>query len=321
MVRRFNGRPTWLMAFAVCAALALAAPAAAQGTVRGNVKDSKGQPVEGAKVTIDMQGNARKVHFEAKTDKKGEFFQVGVPIGVYQINAEKDGLGSAPATTNVRLGTTVPIEMVLNTAAAAVVAQSEATGKVFNEGVALLDAGNHAGAIEKFTAAAQGSTKCSACYNNIGSIHLQDKEYDKAEAAFKQAVEVNPNDADAYTGLANVYNAQRKFEEAAAASKKASELSNVLGAAGGGNADALYNQGVALFNGGKPAEAKPLFQQAVQMKADHADAHFMLAQTLVGEANFKDAVAEYEMYLKLSPSGSHAKEAQDNVTTLKPLVK
>lgn len=321
MVRRFSGRPTWLTAFAVCAALALAAPAAAQGTVRGNVKDSAGQPVEGATVSIDMQGNARTVHFEAKTDRKGEFLQVGVPVGLYRITAEKGALGTAPATTNVRLGTTVPITLVLDTAAGAVIEQSAATGKAFQEGVALLDAGNHAGAIEKFTAAAAASPKCSPCFNNIGSIHLQDKQYDQAEVAFKQATVANPGDADAYTGLANVYNAQRKFDLAAEASKKAADLSNVIGAAGGGNPDALYNQGVALFNAGKPGEAKPLFQQAVQMKADHADAHFMLAQTLVGEANFKDAVTEYEMYLKLAPTGSHAKESQDNVTTLKPLVK
>ena len=34
-----------------------------------------------------------------------------------------------------------------------------------------------------------------------------------------------------------------------------------------------------------------------------------------------DAVKEFETYLKLAPSGPNAKQAQDNVTTLKPLVK
>jgi len=303
--------------FAVCAALAFAAPAAAQGTIKGSVRDSKGQPVEGAKVIIDMQGGARTVHYENKTDKKGEFLQVGLPLGSYKVVAEKDALGSAPATTNVRSGIGVPINLVLDTAAAAEVAKSGALKKLFDEGVAMADSGNHAGAIDKFNEAIKMTPKCNDCYDNIGSIHTQDKEYDKAEAAYKKAIEINANDADAYNGLASVYNAQRKFDEAAAASKKASELSGGIGAgsAGGGNADALYNQGVALFNGGKAADAKPLFEQAIQSKPDHADAHFMLGMTLAGE-NPAKAVAEFEEYLKLAPAGAKAEQAKQFIAAL-----
>ena len=56
MVRRLNGRPPWLLVVAVVRRAGVAAPAAAQSTgmIKGVVKDAKGQPVEGAKVTIDM---------------------------------------------------------------------------------------------------------------------------------------------------------------------------------------------------------------------------------------------------------------------------
>jgi tetratricopeptide (TPR) repeat protein len=309
------------MTCAVLAALAVAAPAFAQGQVKGTVVDSKGQPIEGVKVVIDLQGGARTAHFEAKTDKKGEFFQVGLPLGTYKITAEKDALGSAPATTNVRSGAGIPINLVLNTAAAAEIEKSGALKKTFDEGTALMTAGDHAGAIDKFNAAIQINDKCNDCYDNIGKIYSQDKAYDKAETAYKKAIEINANDVDAYNDLASVYNSEKKFDDAANASKKAATLSGGIGASAGGNADSLYNQGVALFNGGKATEAMPLFQQAIQVKPDHADAHFMLGQTLVGQANFKDAVSEYERYLQLAPSGTHAKEAQDNITTLKPLVK
>ena len=58
MVRRMNGQPTWLLAFAMILGLAIAMPALAQSTgmVKGVVKDDKGQPVDGAKVTIEMSG-------------------------------------------------------------------------------------------------------------------------------------------------------------------------------------------------------------------------------------------------------------------------
>ena len=321
MVRQLNGRPSWPMMCAVLAVLAVAAPVFAQGQVKGTVVDPKGQPIEGAKVVIDLQGGARTAHFEAKTDKKGEFFQVGLPLGSYKITAEKDSVGSAPLTTNVRSNPGAGLNLVLNGAAAAEIAKSGALKKAFDEGAALMAAGDHAGAIDKFNAALQINAKCNDCYDNIGKVYAQDKAYDKAEAAYKKAIEIKPDDVDAYNDLASVYNSEKKFDDAADASKKAASLSGGIGAAAGGNADSLYNQGVALFNGGKSTEAMPLFQQAIQVKPDHADAHFMLGQTLVGQANFKDAVSEYEKYLTLAPAGSHAKEAQDNITTLKPLVK
>ena len=75
MLRRLNGRPTRVAKFAMAAVLAAALPAAAQGIAKGVVKDDKGQPVEGAKVTIDMVGGTGR-KFETKTDKKGEFLQM-----------------------------------------------------------------------------------------------------------------------------------------------------------------------------------------------------------------------------------------------------
>src|SRR5207237_5481115 len=103
------------------------------------------------------------------------------------------------------------------------------------------------------------------------------KEYDKAEEAYKKAIEIKADYADAYNGLANIYNAERKFDLAATASAKAAELSSVLGAPGGGNPDALFNQGVILWNAGKVAEAKKQFEATIEAKPDHAEAHFQLA--------------------------------------------
>ena len=48
----------------------------------------KGQPVDGAKVTIEQTGGTGR-KFETKTDKKGEFIQIGLPSGPYKVTAEK----------------------------------------------------------------------------------------------------------------------------------------------------------------------------------------------------------------------------------------
>src|SRR5262249_62032805 len=100
MVRGFNGRHQWLVACAALFALAVTMPAAGQSTgmVRGQVVDTTGKPVEGAKVSIDADANNR--HFETKSDKKGEFVQIGLPPGQYKISAEKEKLAAAPPPVN-----------------------------------------------------------------------------------------------------------------------------------------------------------------------------------------------------------------------------
>jgi hypothetical protein len=104
MVCRLNGRLLGLAGVALLA-LAIAQPAAAQSTgmVKGVVKDASGQPVDGAKVTIDMSEGVNR-HFETKSNKKGEFVQIGLPPGRYTVTAEKDKSASQPSMTAVSIG-------------------------------------------------------------------------------------------------------------------------------------------------------------------------------------------------------------------------
>src|SRR6478672_13220366 len=112
MVRGLNGRHRYVVACTALFALSLAVPAAAQSTgmVRGVVKDAAGKPVEGAKVSIDADANNR--HFDTKSDKKGEFLQIGLAPGGYKVTAEKDKVASAPSMVTVRIAGGNPITLV-----------------------------------------------------------------------------------------------------------------------------------------------------------------------------------------------------------------
>jgi tetratricopeptide (TPR) repeat protein len=324
MVSRLNGRLPWLVACFTAFALALAVPAFAQSTgmIKGVVKDTEGKPVEGAKVVIDMaEGTAR--HFETKTNKKGEFIQIGLQGGSYKVSAEKDKLGSNVADVRVSISRPAEANLVLGAGGPSkeAVAKNTELKKVFDEGVAASRAGNHDDAIAKFTAAAGLNTTCYDCYYNIAFSEMQKKEYDKAEAAYKKAIELKPDYAEAYSGLANMYNATRKFDEAATASAKAMELSGGAaaagGAAGGGNADAMFNQGVILWNAGKIADAKKQFEGAIAANPSHAESHYQLGMALVNEGNLPGAATEFETYLKLAPTGPNAATAKGILGSLK----
>src|SRR6266536_1031604 len=157
MVRRFNGRLPWVLGGAVLFALAAARPVAAQSTgmVKGVVKDTQGQPVDGAKVVIEMsEGTSRR--FETKSNKKGEFIQIGLPSGAYKVTAEKDKQASNTAELRVRVNATAEAVLVIGAPGAAA-ASKEAGAKnaelrqTLEAGLAASQAGNDAEAIAKFT--------------------------------------------------------------------------------------------------------------------------------------------------------------------------
>jgi len=284
MVRRFCARPMWLVTLAIFAVLALVQPAAAQstGVIKGIVVDERGNPIEGAKVIMTMEpAGSRK--FETKTNKKGEYIQIGLATGSYKVAAEKDKLGSEPANVAVRANTTQNANLTLAMASAAATKEAQAKNaaitKVFDEGVQLSNAGQHDAAIAKFQEAIGIIPTCYNCYNNIAYSYTAKKDYANAEEAYKKSMEVKPDDAAAYVGLAGIY-----------------------------------------FNTGKAAEAKPLVEKAVSIDPSNADAHYIYGMTLVAE-NPAKAKSEFEEFMKLAPTAPNAAIAKSLITELEKQIK
>lgn len=284
MVRRISGRASWLFVLALVASLGFSVPVLAQSTgmVKGVVVDDKNQPVDGANVTIEMTGGTGR-KFQTKTNKKGEYIQIGLPSGPYKVVAEKDKLGSAPVNVSVRANTTQDANLMLAIASAAATKEAQAKNaaitKVFDEGVALSNQGQHDEAIAKFNEAIAIIPTCYNCYNNIAFSYSAKKDFAGAETAYKKSIEVKPDDAAAYVGLAGIY-----------------------------------------FNQGKPADAKPLVEKAVSIDATNADAHYIYGMTLVAE-NPAKAKAEFEEFIKLAPTAPNAAIAKSLVTELEKQIK
>jgi tetratricopeptide (TPR) repeat protein len=318
-----------IVAMAVGLAI-VAAPASAQtGQIKGKVVDAKGEPVEGAKITILNQQTNRSL--ETKTKKNGEYIQVGLAPGKYRLTASKDNL-SDTQDIDVRLEmsnhdfTLAPGRGgagVSKEDAAKARAKADAATKSFNEGVALSNEGKSDEAIAKFQEVLAVIPNCVECYANIGTVHTRTKKYDEAETAFKKAIELKPDFADAYNGLANLYNAQKKFDLAAEASKKAMELNTAAGgaagagAAGGASASAVFNQGVILWNAQKIPEAKAQFEAAIKLDPNMADAHYWLGMALLNGGDMAGAKPKFETYLKLAPTGQYAETAKSIVASIK----
>jgi tetratricopeptide (TPR) repeat protein len=314
----------------------VASPALAQsGQIKGKVTDAQGAPVDGAKVLIENLDKGAKP-LETKTNKKGEYIQVGLYPGKYRITVAKDAL-STSRETDIHLDMlTLDIKLEAGGGkatgskedAAKAKARAEAMSKAFSDGVALSNEGKTDEAIAKFNEVIAVVPNCAECYANIGTVQGAAKKYDESEAAYKKAIELKPDFAEAYNGLANVYNAAKKFDLAAEASKKAMELVSAAPAAGGAagsaagapSASQTFNQGVILWNAGKIPEAKAQFAAAVKADPNMADAQYWLGMALVNTGT-KEAMAEakphFETYLKLAPTGQYADIAKSIVATIK----
>lgn len=319
------------VAVGVALILATAAPAHAQlGSLQGRVVDEAGQPVAGADVALEYKGELN-LKAAAKTNANGEWVRAGLMAvgGRWMITATKGDLTGFAANVDVPLSSvaTVPDIVIRKggvtpggdmSAAEADARNKEAAAlrTLLAEVNTALAANNYDVAVTKLTEAAGKIPNCDECHVQLGEVFSRQKNFEQAEAAFKKAIELNPQSAAAYDGLAALYNTQGKLDLAAAASVKAGELHT---ATGGGDATSAYNAGAILVNSGKMAEAKAQFQRAIQLDPKMAEAHYQLAMTFINEGNVGEAIKSLEQYLSLAPAGPNAQMAKDMLPELKKM--
>ena len=296
------------------AVLAVSAPALAQSIVRGKVVDAQGKPVEGAIITIEAVEASRKA--ETKTNRNGEFLQVGLQSGKYRVTATKDNL-KQQLDANITQGRPSELQFQLTPVSGMTEAQikeQQQLQTLASGAIASMKAGNDDDALRQFQEITTKIPACADCYYNMGVIYTKKMQYAEAETAFKKVAELRPNAPDAFTGLANVYNAQKKFDLAAEASSKAASMSG--GAGGGASAEATFNQGVILWNAGKFAEAKEQFELAVKTDPKMSMAHYQLGMANLNLGQIPQARAAFEAYLEADPNGAKAAEVKGFLSQL-----
>jgi TolA-binding protein len=300
--------------------VAWAVPATAQITgFKGKIVDASNQVVEGATVVMESkESGARKL--TVKTNKKGEYIQIGLQPGLWSVTASKDGVGQAVTEVKLGYGSHETVDLTLTKGGGGAgmskeeAAKAEAMSKAFDAGVEASKAQKWDEAIAKFTEAQTTQPNCYACSFNIGLAYAGKKDLAKAEEAFMAAAALKPESPDPYNQLANLFNANKQYDKATAMVAEASKRAG--GAAGGGSAESLFNQGVVLWNGGKFAEAKAQFEAAVKAKPDYADAHYWVGMASLNTGAMPAARASFESYLKHAPTGQYAEQVKNFLTQL-----
>ena len=291
----------------------LAAPAQAQtGTARGKVLDAQGQPIADAKVLIEFQGGITR-KFETKTNKKGEYMQVGMQPGPYRFTASKDGY--QPAVIDVRISLGDP------TADPRLQAHDRGPGRGSSRAAPRRSCAPRSrrrwscrapGKLDEAEAAYKAilekAPDVPEVYQNLGSVYAPKKDVPAAEAAFLKALELRPDSADIATQLAKLYQENGQPEKAMAIMEKSA-------GANPADAKAQFNRGIFLLNAYKNEEAIAAFEAAIKADPAMTEAYYRLGALMVGQGKIPEAIANLEKYLSLNPT-----DAQ-NVATAQGLLK
>ena len=134
-------------------------------------------------------------------------------------------------------------------------------------------------------------------HSNLGNALRDQGKLDEAIAACRQAIGIKPDYAEAHYNLGNALQDQRKLNEAIIQYRLAIGIKPDF-------AEAHYNLGTALLDQGRPDEAIAAYRQAIALKPDYAEAHHNLGTALQDQGRLDDAQQAYLKALVLDPSNA-----------------
>jgi serine/threonine-protein kinase len=128
---------------------------------------------------------------------------------------------------------------------------------------------------------------------NLGILLANRHKHGEAEAAWRKAIAVKPDYPEAYANLAYALRAQGKEREAEAASRKAIELKP--------HSEAYNNLGNSLASHGKYGAAEAAYHKALALRRDLPEAHTNLAIILTRQQKYAEAEAACRKGIELNP--------------------
>jgi tetratricopeptide (TPR) repeat protein len=130
-------------------------------------------------------------------------------------------------------------------------------------------------------------------YINLGKELRSNRKPEAAIGAYRKAIQIDFNSAEAYHELGDLLSEQRRPEEALAAYRRAIQVNAK-------DADAFRGLGNALFDQKRPEEAIAAYRRAIQVNPKNAAAYAGLGNALMEQRKLSDAIETYQQALALA---------------------
>ncbi|MEW4529757.1 tetratricopeptide repeat protein [Maioricimonas sp. JC845] len=147
-------------------------------------------------------------------------------------------------------------------------------------------------ALADFDQALQIDPDFADALNNRGLVRLMQNDLDAAEADFNRAIALRPDLAEPYANRGVVYRRRNRFDKAIADYTRALKRDPR-------HLDARYNRGLALAATGQPADAVDDFSTILQLDPTNADAWRERAFTYASVGQVRQCLADLQRYEQL----------------------
>lgn len=145
-----------------------------------------------------------------------------------------------------------------------------------------------------FSSALAQSDGSYIVYSNLGTALLEAGEVETAVGYLQNALEIQPNRAEAHNNLGSALGMYGRHNDAVAHLKQALRLKPDY-------ADAHNNLGLALEDLGQTDEAVTHFEKAIRLNPNSPAARNSLGAALGRQGRFVEAIEQYEQALRMKP--------------------
>ncbi len=275
------------------------------GRLWGTVKDQDGQPLKGVKLTLQSLSFNFSLETDSIADGTWAFFGFGRDL--FKITAKKDGYAPIEYMQSLSgVNKNPQLDIVLTKEVKAKEPEvNKVSGEQIKKGNALYNEEKYAEALPYFKEFMKNNPKQYQIGINLGNCYMQLKQYESAINAFKKVIEgfknENPNlkgnekAATIYASIGEAYSTLNNLEEAAKYYKDSMALYPPKDAA------VAYNVAEILFVGGMIDEAIEYYSLAAVLKPEMAIYYSKLGYAYLNKGEFKQAVENFEKFIKLAP--------------------
>ncbi len=318
-------------------------------TIRGKVTEG-GKPVPGAEVQLTSKDTGQK--YTMKTDKKGEFMNIGISYGQYQLTVSTNGQKRFEKPVMMNQDQEMTLDLTKEAQAEQERAEKQLTPeqrkqiqeqreaaekeqtkvKSLNAMLAAAkaseDAGNLDQALATLTQASQAAPNEPVIWGRLGKVYYDagtkatgdaaKTDFTQSADAYQKAIAIKPNDANYHNNLGQAYLKLGRTDDAIKEYNASAQLDPANAAT------AYYNLGAVLTNAGKIDEANQAFDKALAINPDMAAAYYWKGVNMLSKATLKGDKMEappgtaenFNKYLELQPNGQFAEAAKQMLTSI-----
>jgi tetratricopeptide (TPR) repeat protein len=310
MTRPLRPRPPLLPIVALFGLCSAALLVAATGTIKGKVTDGDGKPLKD--VSITLKDESRGQSYTMKTDKKGNYYLMGIVPADYRMKFEKAGFQDLMGVVAIAPDKENVFDAVLALAVAKPV--KPAWDQKNLQAHDLYIQNKYEEALALYLEILAADPNVAFIQFNAGNCYYHLGNYEAAARSFREAVRLKPDFFEAYTNLANTYGRLKRFEEGIPVFEEAIRSYPA-------NGPLFFSLGLLYLNSGQGPKAAACLEKAVTLDPKNPSGYSSLGIAYTQTGDYARAVEYYEKYLGLITDLKEIDRVKSVIEQLKPLIK